>query len=293
MATGTQTSAREAAQGVHVLGEPTDVTARVLTPEALEFVADLHRRFNAQRLALLDARETLQARFDADEEPTFPPETADVRAGDWRVAETPADLQDRRVEITGPTDAKMVINALNSGASCFMADFEDALSPTWRNVVEGQANLMDAIRRTLSFTSPEGKEYALTDRLAVLIVRPRGWHLRGAARDGGRRARLRVALRLRSLLLPQRPRAAGARQRTLLLPPEAGEPPRGAAVERRVRGRAGGARHPARNDPRHGADRDHPRRLRDGRDPPRAARARRRAQRRPLGLHLQHHQEVP
>jgi malate synthase len=177
MTTGTQASAREAAQGVHVLGEPTDVAGRVLTPQALEFVAGLHRRFNAQRLVLLERREELQARFDADEEPTFPPETADVRAGDWRVAETPADLQDRRVEITGPTDAKMVINALNSGASCFMADFEDALSPTWANVVEGQANLMDAIRRTLSFTSPEGKEYALADRLAVLIVRPRGWHL--------------------------------------------------------------------------------------------------------------------
>jgi malate synthase len=166
------------AEGVRVLGGGgSDAARRVLTGEALDFVAGLHRRFDAERQGLLRRRDEVQARLDADEEPTFPPETAEVRDGEWRVAAAPPDLEDRRVEITGPTDAKMVINALSSGASCFMADFEDALSPTWSNVVEGQANLMDAVRRTLAFTSPEGKEYRLAEDLAVLIVRPRGWHL--------------------------------------------------------------------------------------------------------------------
>ena len=163
-------------EGVQVLGEDNDTRARVLTPEALEFVAGLHRRFNATRMELLRARDARQEWLDADGEPTFLAETAHVREGDWTVAPCPADLQDRRVEITGPTDAKMVINALNSGASCFMADFEDALSPTWRNVLEGQANLMDAVRRTLSLDTGE-KRYRLNERTAVLIVRPRGWHL--------------------------------------------------------------------------------------------------------------------
>ena len=162
--------------GVRVIGEDTPAGARVLTPEALEFVAALHRRFNPAREELLRARDARQAELDAGAEPGFLAETAAVREGDWHVGDTPADLQDRRVEITGPTDAKMVINALNSGASCFMADFEDALSPTWRNVVEGQANMRDAVRRTLSFSSG-GKEYRLGETLAVLIVRPRGWHL--------------------------------------------------------------------------------------------------------------------
>ncbi|HEX6373862.1 MAG TPA: malate synthase A [Longimicrobium sp.] len=163
-------------QGVQVLGEDNETRARVLTPQALEFLAGLHRRFNATRMELLRARDARQEWLDADGEPSFLEETAHVREGDWTVAPTPADLQDRRVEITGPTDAKMVINALNSGASCFMADFEDALSPTWKNVLEGQANLMDAVRRTLSLDSGE-KQYRLNEKTAVLIVRPRGWHL--------------------------------------------------------------------------------------------------------------------
>src|SRR5688500_6571456 len=165
------------AQGVQVLGEESGVASRVLTPEALAFVADLHRRFNPTRMELLRARDERQVWLDADGEPSFLDETAHVRESDWSVAPTPPDLQDRRVEITGPTDRKMVINALNSGASCFMADFEDALSPTWRNVVEGQANLADAIRRRVDFTSPEGKSYRLAEKTATLIVRPRGWHL--------------------------------------------------------------------------------------------------------------------
>jgi malate synthase len=162
--------------GVQVLGEGNGIKARVLTPQALEFVAGLHRRFNARRMELLRARDERQEWLDADGEPSFLDETAHVREGDWTVGPCPADLQDRRVEITGPTDAKMVINALNSGASCFMADFEDALSPTWKNVLEGQANLMDAVRRTLSLDAG-GKQYRLNEKLATLIVRPRGWHL--------------------------------------------------------------------------------------------------------------------
>ena len=164
------------AQGVQVLGEENEVAARVLTPEALAFVANLHRRFNPTRMELLRARDERQEWLDADGEPTFLEETAHVREGDWTVAPTPPDLQDRRVEITGPTDAKMVINALNSGASCFMADFEDALSPTWQNVLEGQANLAHAVRRTLQLDAG-GKQYRLKEKTAVLIVRPRGWHL--------------------------------------------------------------------------------------------------------------------
>ncbi len=163
--------------GVRVLGEENETTERVLTPEALEFVAWLHRQFDPVRRALLADRERRQAEFDGGAVPAFPEETASVREGEWTVAPTPADLQDRRVEITGPTDRKMVINALNSGASCFMADFEDALSPTWRNVVDGQANLYDAVRRQVDFASPEGKEYRLAEKTATLIVRPRGWHL--------------------------------------------------------------------------------------------------------------------
>src|SRR4051812_49886862 len=107
----------------------------------------------------------------------FLPDTKEIREGDWQVAAAPPKLQDRRVEITGPTDRKMVINALNSGARTFMADFEDANSPTWQNMIEGQINLRDAIRRRIGFTSPEGKEYRLKEKTAVLLVRPRGWHL--------------------------------------------------------------------------------------------------------------------
>jgi malate synthase len=164
-------------EGVTFFCEDIEACGRVLTPEAVDFVATLHRRFNPRRLELLRRREQRQALIDSGALPDFLAETEPVRQGDWKVGPCPPDLQDRRVEITGPVDAKMVINALNSGASCFMADFEDALSPTWRNVVEGQDNLQKAVRRTLSFSSPEGKSYALGEKLAVLLVRPRGWHL--------------------------------------------------------------------------------------------------------------------
>ena len=149
----------------------------VLSAEALAFVARLAERFEPRRRALLARRREVQAELDAGRLPDFLPETAGVRAGDWRVAPAPADLQDRRVEITGPVDRKMIINALNSGARVFMADFEDANSPTWDNAVQGQRNLRDAVRREIDYVSPEGKSYRLAERTATLMVRPRGWHL--------------------------------------------------------------------------------------------------------------------
>jgi malate synthase len=158
-------------------GHGASQSSRVLTSEALEFVARLQRRFNPTREALLARRRERQAALDAGERPTFLAETASVRNAEWRVAPAPPALENRRVEITGPVDRKMMINALNSGASAFMADFEDSLSPTWENVVDGQANLMDAVRGTLAFTNPDGREYRLGNRTATLLVRPRGWHL--------------------------------------------------------------------------------------------------------------------
>ncbi|MBI3839380.1 MAG: malate synthase A [Planctomycetia bacterium] len=149
----------------------------MLTPRALQFVADLERATRARRAELLRRRIERQVRLDAGELPDFLSETAEVRRADWRIAPVPADLEDRRVEITGPVDRKMVINALNSGAKMYMADFEDSHSPTWEATLEGQINLRDAIRGTIEFTSPEGKHYKLNDRTATLLVRPRGWHL--------------------------------------------------------------------------------------------------------------------
>ncbi len=162
--------------GVEVVGTSVPGADRILTPEALAFVADLHRRFDPQRRALLARRRERQARIDAGEALDFRADTEEIRSSDWQVAEAPADLNDRRVEITGPAESKMMINALNSGARVFMADFEDALSPTWANVVAGQAALIDAVRRRLTLETPE-KSYRLNDRVATLLVRPRGWHL--------------------------------------------------------------------------------------------------------------------
>jgi malate synthase len=151
---------------------------RVLTAPALAFVEDLTRHFRPGIEALLVRRRDAQARFDAGERPDFPADTADIRSREWHVGSIPADLQDRRVEITGPVDRKMIINALNSGAQVFMADFEDANSPTWANVVGGQANLMDAVRRTITYEQPgTGKRYSLNPEIATLMVRPRGFHL--------------------------------------------------------------------------------------------------------------------
>lgn len=153
-------------------------SGRVLTAEAQEFLAKLHRKFNARRVELLAAREERQKKIDAGGTLSFPPETESVRAGDWKVAPIPEDLQDRRVEITGPCERKMMINALNSGAKIFMADCEDAQSPSWANQVTGQANLMDAVRRSIRLVDEaRGKTYELADTIATLLVRPRGWHL--------------------------------------------------------------------------------------------------------------------
>ena len=156
---------------------PRPAAEGILTEASLAFLGELVERFGPRVRELLRAREMRQDRIDAGEMPDFLPETAAVRAGDWRVAPIPADLRDRRVEITGPTDRKMIVNALNSGAKVFMADCEDSLSPAWDNVIGGQANLRDAVRRTIDFTSPEGKAYRLKPDPAVLFVRPRGWHL--------------------------------------------------------------------------------------------------------------------
>jgi malate synthase len=148
----------------------------VLTPAAVEFLTELERRFGPRRRELLAARHARAERLRDGELPDFLPETREVREGEWRVAPVPDELQDRRVEITGPVDRKMVINALNSGAKMFMADFEDSNSPTWRNCLEGQINLTDALERTISLDTGE-KQYALNDEIATLLVRPRGWHL--------------------------------------------------------------------------------------------------------------------
>jgi malate synthase len=164
------------AQAAAVKGRVTREFAQILTPEALEFVARLHRRFEPRRQELLARRAARQKEFDAGKLPGFLESTKHIREGQWRVAGQPRDLLDRRVEITGPTDRKMVINALNSGASTFMADFEDANCPTWHNMIDGQINLRDAVRRTIALDQ-DGKEYRLKERTAVLIPRPRGWHL--------------------------------------------------------------------------------------------------------------------
>jgi malate synthase len=171
-------STTSSAAGVEVRGTRVPGLDAVLTPAALDFIARLQREFNPTREALLRARKERQARFDAGELPDFLSETGSVREADWRVAPvTTPDLQRRWVELTGPTERKMLINALNSGADTYMADFEDANSPTWSNMVEGQQNLIDAIERTIAFENPDGRTYRLNEQTATLLVRPRGWHL--------------------------------------------------------------------------------------------------------------------
>ncbi len=163
--------------GVEIKGPMNEQYASILTPEALTFLVGLHRSFNTRRLGLLVARRERQADLERGARPDFLAETLSVRSGDWKVAAVPHDLQDRRVEITGPVDRKMVINALNSGARVFMADFEDANAPSWTNCMDGQVNLRDACRRAITFTNSKGKAYRLKDDIATLVVRPRGWHL--------------------------------------------------------------------------------------------------------------------
>ena len=170
------TAVQQAASGVEIRGKSRSEYEPVLTSEAIQFVAMLQREFNTRREELLARREARKRRLDAGELPDFLSETKEIRDRDWTVAAIPDDLTDRRVEITGPVDRKMIINALNSGASVFMADFEDAHAPTWANNIEGQANLIDAVRRTIELSTPS-KTYRLNDKTATLVVRPRGWHL--------------------------------------------------------------------------------------------------------------------
>jgi malate synthase len=164
-------------ESIEIRGRLTPASTEILGAQALAFVAKLARKFEQRRRELMTARSRRQAEFDAGKLPDFLPQTKPIRDAEWSVAPVPRNLQDRRVEITGPTDRKMVINALNCGANVFMADFEDSNSPTWENMIEGQINLRDAVSRTIDFVSPEGKRYALNEKTATLMVRPRGWHL--------------------------------------------------------------------------------------------------------------------
>jgi len=177
MITEAQITETETPTGMLIKAETPEAYLDILTPEALEFLMALHERFNERRKKLLRNRAERQELFDAGVMPDFLPETKDIRTSDWQVAPVPEDIQDRRVEITGPVDRKMVINALNSGAKVFMADFEDSNSPYWSTTIEGQVNLYDAIRGTITFENPNGKLYELNDETATLFVRPRGWHL--------------------------------------------------------------------------------------------------------------------
>jgi len=162
---------------VEVVGAVKAQYEEILTPEALNFIEELERKFGGRRVELLQYRQQRQEEINNGKLPDFLPETKHIRSGDWTIAPLPQDLHDRRVEITGPTDRKMVINAMNSGAKVFMADCEDATSPTWGNIVEGQINLRDAVNRTISFENPNGKKYVLNEKTAVLLLRPRGLHL--------------------------------------------------------------------------------------------------------------------
>jgi malate synthase len=172
--------------GVEIKGPVIGEHTEILTRDAIVFLAELARKFEDRRRELLGRRVARQQEIAEGRLPDFLPETKEIREGDWRVAPIPDDLQDRRVEITGPVERKMVINALNSGANVFMADFEDSNTPTWDNNLQGQINLRDAVTRAISFTSPEGKKYQLAERTATLVVRPRGWHLveKGLLVDG-------------------------------------------------------------------------------------------------------------
>ena len=280
---------------ITVRGPEVDRSDEILTPEALDFVADLQRRFGSRRDDLLAERRERRGALAAGGTLDFLAETASVRAGDWQVAPVPHDLRDRRVEITGPTERKMAINALNSGAQVWLADLEDANTPHWVNVVgrSGHPVRRGTAHHRVHLAPGQGVRPARArrdpgDPAPAARLAPR----RGAP-PGRRAARRRGSGRLRPLLLPQRPRAARARHRAVLLPAEAGVPPRGPVVGRRLHPRTGSARAAARDHPGDGADRDDHGRLRDGGDPLVPAGPRRRPQRRPLGLPVQHHQELP
>ncbi|MES2284090.1 MAG: malate synthase A [Bacteroidota bacterium] len=163
--------------GVSINGEFSEAYDTILTGDALVFIKELHHKFNSKRLLLLENRKKIQNEIDGGKLPDFLPETVAIRESEWRIDAVPKDIQDRRVEITGPVERKMIINALNSGAKVFMADLEDSNSPSWKNVIEGQINLMDAVRKNISYTNEQGKEYTLNNNVATLMVRPRGLHM--------------------------------------------------------------------------------------------------------------------
>ena len=279
--------------GIEIAGRITDEYAEILTGDAVAFAARLQRAFGGRRAELLARRAARQRELDAGKLPDFLPETRAVREANWTCAPVPADIQDRRVEITGPVDRKMIINALNSGASVFMADFEDANTPRWDNNIQGHLNLRDAIRRRIDYVSPEGKPYQLDEKLATLFVRPRGWHLPekhvkidGTPISGGIfDFALYFFHNAKELLargsgpyfyLPKLESHLEARlwNDIFVMAQDELSIPRG-------------------DDQGHRADRDHPRGVRDGRDPARAARTLRGTQLRALGLYLLLHQEVP
>ena len=266
LTSGQQSGGRMAeVDGVEVTGERQDRFDEVLTPEALGLLARLHREFDGRRRQLLAARQDRYAQLAAGGTLGFLPETADVRADpSWRVAEPAPGLVDRRVEITGPTERKMTINALNSGAKVWLADFEDANTPHWANVVSGHLNL--ATRWTAPSTSrPAARSTGCGDRAGHHRGPPARLAPAGEARAGRRRADVRQPGRLRPVPGPLRVQAARRRRRSVLLPAEDGEPPRGPAVERRLRRRPGAAGHPPGHHPGDRADRDLPGRVRDGR----------------------------
>src|SRR4051812_30710659 len=251
----------EGVSGLRISGARQNRQEEVLTAQALELIARLHRELNARRIDLLAARQERLRALAAGDTLRFLPETAHIRDDDsWRVAEPAPGLVDRRAEITGPTDRKMTINALNSGAKVWLADHEDANTPLWENVIGGQLNLKDALDRTIDFSSPEGKSYTLRpdEELPTIVVRPRGWHLpeKHITVDGEPASGSLVDFAL--YLATSRSEADRPRARPVLLPAEDGEPPRGAALDRRLQPGPGLPRHATRHHPRDRADRDLP-----------------------------------
>ena len=228
-----------AAMNLELHGESARAFDDVLTPDALEFVAELQSEFGPRRAELLERRAQRRVALREGASLNFLEETADVRDGDWQVAPAPADLAQRWVEITGPTERKMVINALNSGADGFMADFEDASAPSWRNMIEGHINLRDAIEGTITYDGSDGRHYELGEDPATLLVRPRGWHLPERHLLAGGEPVSGSLFDFGHVLLSLCAAAAGPRQRPVLLPAQDGVPSRGAAVERRVQLRRG------------------------------------------------------
>ena len=282
--------------GVQITGQVGPGYEEILTDEALRLIVALHRELGPRRAELLDARHQRQRALAEGGTLDFLAETESIRDDrSWRVAPPAPGLVDRRVEITGPTDKKMTINALNSGAKVWLADFEDANTPLWDNMIGGQLNLRDALDRKIDFTSDEGKRYALRpdEELATIVVRPRGWHLdeKHITVDGRRVSGSLTDFALYMTTSARRQLDKGKGPYFYLAKTE--QLPRGPDVERRVHHRPGRAGHPAGHDQGDRAHRDHPGRVPDGGDPLRTQGALRGPERRPLGLPVQRDQELP